>query len=156
MPSMRHVRETASALLTEEKVVGYIDALHSLWTEEAVEQSQAADGPKVPQQLSKATKSPQRCTKEKTTTSATQNRTHKQILETRLEAREAMLRSLPDLLGKLVGQQNAVRGAQRLFVVLQHHALNKNLFYNLLEELLQELFPDLRQRLEKIKTKAGH
>lgn len=39
------------------------------------------------------------------------------------------MRTVPELLGKLVGQQNAMQGADRLFVTLQHHALNKNLFY---------------------------
>ena len=44
-------------------------------------------------------------------------------------ARDALLRTAPELLVKLVCKPNFVRGANRLFVTLQHHALNKNLFY---------------------------
>lgn len=51
------------------------------------------------------------------------------VFQTRYEAQEQFVNNLPVLLCTLVGQQNARRGASKLFTTLQHHALNKNLFY---------------------------
>jgi len=59
-------------------------------------------------------------------------------------ALEALLQCVPEHLARLVGERNAARGVERLFVTLQHHGLNKGLLYNLLDELLQELFPELK------------
>ncbi|CAL4157007.1 unnamed protein product, partial [Meganyctiphanes norvegica] len=75
--------------------------------------------------------------------------TEEDKLNIRAEAREQFVNNLPVLLCTLVGQQNARRGADKLFTTLQHHALNKNLFYTTFEVLLRELFPELQAHMEK-------
>lgn len=48
-----------------------------------------------------------------------------------------------DLLGNMVGRQNARKGARRLFSVLQNQRLNQHLAYVLFDEVVMALFPDL-------------
>lgn len=48
-----------------------------------------------------------------------------------------------DLLGNMVGRQNARKGARRLFTVLQNKRLNQDLVYTLLDEFIFALFPEL-------------
>lgn len=48
-----------------------------------------------------------------------------------------------DLLGNMVGRQNARKGARRLFTVLQNKRLNQDLVYTLLDEIVYALFPEL-------------
>lgn len=48
-----------------------------------------------------------------------------------------------DLLGNMVGRQNARKGARRLFTVLQNKRLNQDLVYTLLDEVIFALFPEL-------------
>jgi hypothetical protein len=47
----------------------------------------------------------------------------------RLEARQQFLSNIPEVLSNLVGQQNARRGAMKVFETLQDPKLNKQLFY---------------------------
>lgn len=54
-----------------------------------------------------------------------------------------------DLLGNMVGRQNARKGARRLFTVLQNKRLNQDLAYVLLDELIFSLFPEL-ENMNKI------
>ncbi|KAI9308239.1 PXA domain-containing protein [Cunninghamella echinulata] len=64
-------------------------------------------------------------------------------LHTKEEANRKLSTWLPDLLGNMVGRQNARRGARRLFSVLQNQRLNQHLVYILLDEVIAVLFPDL-------------
>ena len=48
-----------------------------------------------------------------------------------------------DLLGQMVGRQNARRGARRLFSVLQNKRLNQDLAYTLFDEIISALFPEI-------------
>ncbi|XP_063882001.1 sorting nexin-25-like isoform X2 [Scylla paramamosain] len=116
----RHVRETVLGLLSESMVLYYMHTVRdNLWP--------SHEGLHATQQP----------------------RTEEDKLRTRYEAREQFVNNLPVLLCTLVGQQNARRGATKLFTTLQHHALNKNLFYNALEVLLKELFPELQEHIDK-------
>ncbi|XP_066961778.1 sorting nexin-25-like isoform X2 [Macrobrachium rosenbergii] len=116
----KHIRETVSNMLSESMVLYYIHTVKdNLWP--------------VNEEIS----------------TSEQPRTEDDKLRTRYEAREQFVNNLPVLLCTLVGQQNARRGATKLFTTLQHHALNKNLFYTVLEVLLKELFPELQEHLEK-------
>jgi hypothetical protein len=45
------------------------------------------------------------------------------------EARQQFLSNIPEVLSNLVGQQNAQRGATKVFETLQDPRLNKQLFY---------------------------
>ncbi|KAB7500724.1 Sorting nexin-25, partial [Armadillidium nasatum] len=77
-------------------------------------------------------------------------RTPQEMIMTRNEAQEMFVKNLPELLCTLVGQQNARKGAERLFCTLQHHALNKNLIYTAFEVVLKEIFPELQDKLKKL------
>ena len=61
-------------------------------------------------------------------------------------ARAALLQTLPDVLVTLVGTTNARRGIGKLFDALQSKAMNKRLFFTLLEAILSTLFPELARR----------
>uniref|UniRef100_A0A182PL28 Sorting nexin-25 n=1 Tax=Anopheles epiroticus TaxID=199890 RepID=A0A182PL28_9DIPT len=60
-------------------------------------------------------------------------------------ARSLLQDNIPELLCSLIGAQNARQGALKLFEVLQNPLYNKQLFYDLLETLMLELFPEIRQ-----------
>jgi hypothetical protein len=62
---------------------------------------------------------------------------------TRKEAKELVLRNIPEILVNLVGQQAARNGAAKVFETLQEQTLNKQLFYELLEHHCNLLFPEL-------------
>lgn len=51
------------------------------------------------------------------------------LLICRCEARQQFLSNIPEVLSNLVGQQNAQRGAMKVFETLQDPKLNKQLFY---------------------------
>lgn len=48
----------------------------------------------------------------------------------------------------MVGRQNARKGARRLFTVLQNKRLNQDLVYNLLDEIVNALFPELNANVK--------
>lgn len=60
-----------------------------------------------------------------------------------MEARELLLDSIPDVLNQLLGHKNARRGALKVFDALQDVRLNKQLFYDLLEVIIKNGFPEL-------------
>uniref|UniRef100_A0A182LVF3 Sorting nexin-25 n=1 Tax=Anopheles culicifacies TaxID=139723 RepID=A0A182LVF3_9DIPT len=60
-------------------------------------------------------------------------------------ARSLLQDNIPELLCSLIGAQNARQGALKLFEVFQNPLYNKQLFYDLLETLMLELFPEIRQ-----------
>lgn len=51
-----------------------------------------------------------------------------------------------DLLGNMVGRQNARKGARRLFTVLQNKRLNQDLVYGIVDEFMYALFPELENK----------
>ena len=65
------------------------------------------------------------------------------MMTTRREAKELVLRHIPEILVNLVGQQAARNGASKVFETLQDQTLNKQLFYEILEHLINALFPEL-------------
>ncbi|KAK3599208.1 hypothetical protein CHS0354_012814 [Potamilus streckersoni] len=71
-------------------------------------------------------------------------RTNEQKLRTRMKAKDKFLKNMPEAVKSLVGDDNAKRGAIKMFEVFQDVRLNKHLFYVLLELLLFELFPELK------------
>ncbi|KAG2227701.1 hypothetical protein INT45_004743, partial [Circinella minor] len=64
-------------------------------------------------------------------------------LHTKEAANRKLSTWLPDLLGQMVGRQNARRGARRLFSVLQNKRLNQDLAYTLFDEIISALFPEI-------------
>ncbi|CAL1575061.1 unnamed protein product [Knipowitschia caucasica] len=59
------------------------------------------------------------------------------------KAFEEMLRYIPDIIGKCIGEEQRYEGVCLLFDGLQQPVLNKQLTYVLLDLTLQELFPEL-------------
>lgn len=67
--------------------------------------------------------------------------------ETRILARQQFVNNVPEVLTSLVGTQTAQRGAQKVFDTLQNSKRNKQLFYEIVELLMIEVFPELKQHL---------
>ncbi|XP_049529978.1 sorting nexin-25-like [Anopheles darlingi] len=67
-------------------------------------------------------------------------------------ARSLLQDNIPDLLCSLIGAQNARQGTIKLFEALQNPLYNKQLFYDLLETLMLELFPEIRQQKQSRPT----
>lgn len=60
-------------------------------------------------------------------------------------AKSLLIDNIPELLCNLVGAQTAKHGALKVFDIVQNAKHNKQLFYELLEILMLELFPEIRQ-----------
>ncbi|KAL6439937.1 hypothetical protein ACFW04_004151 [Cataglyphis niger] len=73
-------------------------------------------------------------------------RTDEEKLKTRGEARRQFLNNVPEVLTNLVGAQSAQRGATKVFDSLQNVNLNKQLFYDIFEVLMYEVFPELQHK----------
>ncbi|XP_057339890.1 sorting nexin-25 [Microplitis mediator] len=73
-------------------------------------------------------------------------RTDEEKLKTRGEARRQFLNNIPEVLASLVGAQSAQKGATKVFDTLQNVNLNKQLFYDIFEVVLYEIFPELHHQ----------
>ncbi|KAJ3121702.1 Intermediate filament protein [Nowakowskiella sp. JEL0407] len=73
-------------------------------------------------------------------------RTPDQKRKTKVDAERKLGKLLPDLLGQLVGRQNAHKGAKRIANTFQNRKLNQQLVYNLLDEIVHILFSDLQMQ----------
>ena len=71
--------------------------------------------------------------------------TEDQKIRIATETKEALLQNIPEVLVTLVGQQAAVNGVVKVFETLQQSTLNKQLFYDILELVISELFPEITQ-----------
>lgn len=65
------------------------------------------------------------------------------------KAFEEMMRYIPDILGKCIGEEAKYEGVCLLFHGLQQPVLNKQLTYVLLDIAIQELFPELGKQMQK-------
>jgi sorting nexin-25 len=63
--------------------------------------------------------------------------------ETMILTKRELLNNIPDALGSLLGNDVTRKGVNKLFDVLQHKQLNKQLFYELMEAFLFQLVPEL-------------
>ncbi|CAD0198928.1 unnamed protein product [Chrysodeixis includens] len=75
----------------------------------------------------------------------TSNRNFQDKEHTRTLAQQQLSESVLDALSSLVGAQAAARGAHKLFHTLQDTTHNKQLFYDLFELVLLEVFPELKR-----------
>ncbi|PZC75665.1 hypothetical protein B5X24_HaOG205772 [Helicoverpa armigera] len=75
----------------------------------------------------------------------TSNRNFQDKEHTRTLALQQLSESVLDALSSLVGAQAAARGAHKLFYTLQNTTHNKQLFYELFELVLLEVFPELKR-----------
>lgn len=66
-------------------------------------------------------------------------RTVDEKLRSKMKAKGNIVQLVPELLGGVVGKQNAKRGAERLFFILQNRRLNQHLLYKLFDELVAQL-----------------
>ncbi|XP_053998110.1 sorting nexin-25-like isoform X2 [Hylaeus anthracinus] len=82
--------------------------------------------------------------------SETTFRTDEEKLRTRGEARRQFLNNVPEVLTNLVGAQSAQRGAIKVFDSLQNTNLNKQLFYDIFEVVMYEVFPELTRRKHSV------
>ncbi|KAK9875772.1 hypothetical protein WA026_009565 [Henosepilachna vigintioctopunctata] len=79
-----------------------------------------------------------------TLTGAGPERTGKEIAQTALKARSLFVSNVPELLTTLVGNTAAKNGAAKIFCVMQDKNMNKQLFYELLELIIDTVFPELK------------
>ncbi|KAF9920674.1 Intermediate filament protein [Linnemannia zychae] len=70
-------------------------------------------------------------------------RTPEQKALTKDQANRKLSAFLPELLGNMVGQQNARRGARRVFAAFQNRRLNQQLVYTALDEVIAAIWPEL-------------
>nr|XP_039256682.1 sorting nexin-25-like [Styela clava] len=73
----------------------------------------------------------------------TSSRSEEEKTQTALEAQVKLLQNIPEAFQSLIGQENARRGILKIFHALQDEKLNKHIFYNLLCEMVEEVFPDI-------------
>lgn len=59
-------------------------------------------------------------------------------------AKTLIIENIPDILSNLVGAQNARNGSVKIFDIIQNETYNKQLIYDLLEVLLIEIFPEIK------------
>ncbi|KAG0020543.1 Intermediate filament protein, partial [Entomortierella chlamydospora] len=69
-------------------------------------------------------------------------RTPEQKAATKDQANRKLSAFLPDLLGNMVGHQNARRGARRVFAAFQNRRLNQQLVYTALDVVIEAMWPD--------------
>ncbi|KAH7053658.1 PXA domain-containing protein [Linnemannia elongata] len=77
------------------------------------------------------------------TPSSSPVRTAEQKATTKDQANRKLSAFLPELLGNMVGQQNARRGARRVFAAFQNRRLNQQLVYTTLDEVIAAIWPEL-------------
>ncbi|KAG0369064.1 Intermediate filament protein [Gamsiella multidivaricata] len=70
-------------------------------------------------------------------------RTPEQKALTKDQANRKLSVFLPELLGNMVGHQNARRGARRVFAAFQNRRLNQQLVYTTLDEVIAAMWPEL-------------
>ncbi|KAJ3300686.1 Intermediate filament protein [Borealophlyctis nickersoniae] len=70
-------------------------------------------------------------------------RTNEQRRRTKVDAQGKLGSLLPELLGGMVGKQNARKGASRLWFLFQNRRLNQQLVYRLFDEIVLLIFPEL-------------
>ncbi|XP_069965962.1 sorting nexin-25 isoform X1 [Bactrocera oleae] len=76
---------------------------------------------------------------------------------TRNAAKDLLMDHIPEVLCNLVGAQTAKHGVLKVFEAMQNPTYNKQLFYELLEILMIEFFPEIRQlKLPGAKSGAHH
>lgn len=71
----------------------------------------------------------------------TLERSDDQKIQTALETKVKLLQNIPETFQSLIGQENAKRGILKIFNALQDSRLNKHIFYHLLCEMVEEVFP---------------
>ncbi|KAG0358860.1 Intermediate filament protein [Podila minutissima] len=71
------------------------------------------------------------------------SRTLEQKAMTKEQANRKLSAFLPELLGNMVGHQNARRGARRVFAAFQNRRLNQQLVYTTLDEIILAMWPEL-------------
>ncbi|XP_065066151.1 sorting nexin-14-like [Rhopilema esculentum] len=81
-------------------------------------------------------------------------RTDSEKVARRDETFEKMMKFLPDIVKKIIGNDTHEYGIRLIFEVFQHPKLNKQLVYTLLDELVVELFPEISTQEASITNDA--
>ncbi|XP_057312986.1 sorting nexin-25-like [Hydractinia symbiolongicarpus] len=84
-------------------------------------------------------------------------RTDLEKLRTREQAKEKMMKSIPDVLANLVGKRNGKLGFMKLFEAIQDLQTNKHLFYVMLELIIVTICPEVKSKevLASLEKKIG-
>ncbi|XP_065183820.1 sorting nexin-25-like isoform X1 [Sycon ciliatum] len=73
-------------------------------------------------------------------------RSDEEKAQTKLEAKEKLLKNIPEVLASFVGQKNSRIGATKIFEGFQDARANKQLFYIMFELAMFSLFPELKSQ----------
>ncbi|CAO3572390.1 unnamed protein product [Mortierella alpina] len=154
----RKLRDTIKAYMEENMLTFYVSKLRDvLWPTSA---RAASDSPDlagyeiINQDLSVLPRLPTPELKSSSTSlgesSPSGSATNKKITRTQVQkaatkdqASRKLSVFLPELLGNMVGQQNARRGARRVFAAFQNRRLNQQLVYTTLDEVIAAMWPEL-------------
>ncbi|KAF9565949.1 Intermediate filament protein [Mortierella alpina] len=147
----RKLRDTIKAYMEENMLTFYVSKLREvLWppsTRAATDSPDLAGYEIINQDLSVLPTLPGLGTKSPSPSSSTTNknltRTQVQKAATKDQASRKLSVFLPELLGNMVGQQNARRGARRVFAAFQNRRLNQQLMYTTLDEVISAMWPEL-------------
>ena len=84
-------------------------------------------------------------------------RTDLEKLRTREQAKEKVMKNVPDVLQNLVGKRNSKLGFRKVFEAFQDFRTNKHIFYILLERIIITTCPEIKSQkvLQRIKKNQG-
>ncbi|KAM0788583.1 hypothetical protein ACM66B_001705 [Microbotryomycetes sp. NB124-2] len=73
-------------------------------------------------------------------------RTVEQRTATKDAAFRKLMALMPDVAASFIGRSNAKHGTRQMFALIQNQRLNKHLMYTVLEEIVVEVFPEIKGR----------
>ncbi|KAF9381045.1 Intermediate filament protein [Podila verticillata] len=147
----RKLRDTIKAYIEESMLTFYVNKLRDALWPPAVSPAASMEGlsggyevvgdPRLPM-----SSRPEALAEASSSSSPGKNkptRTAEQKALTKEQANRKLSAFLPELLGNMVGHQNARRGARRVFAAFQNRRLNQQLVYTTLDEIILAMWPEL-------------
>ncbi|KAG0016543.1 Intermediate filament protein [Podila clonocystis] len=145
----RKLRDTIKAYIEESMLTFYVNKLRdALWppvVSPSASMEGLSGGYEVIGDPTPSMSSRQEAQSSEASASSPKNkpRTAEQKALTKEQANRKLSAFLPELLGNMVGHQNARRGARRMFAAFQNRRLNQQLVYTTLDEIILAMWPEL-------------
>ncbi|KAG0340652.1 Intermediate filament protein [Podila horticola] len=147
----RKLRDTIKAYIEESMLTFYVNKLRDALWPPAVSPSASMEGLSggyevIGDPRSSSSSRQDARSSEASSSSPQKNkpsRTAEQKALTKEQANRKLSAFLPELLGNMVGHQNARRGARRVFAAFQNRRLNQQLVYTTLDEIILAMWPEL-------------
>lgn len=149
----RKLRDTIKAFVEESMLTFYVNKLRDALWPPAMSPAASMDGlsggyevigdPKLPMSSRKEALAEASSSSSLSPANNKPTRTAEQKALTKEQANRKLSAFLPELLGNMVGHQNARRGARRVFAAFQNRRLNQQLVYTTLDEIILAMWPEL-------------